>query len=142
MFRSTPEMDHQRGPLLSAYLRFEILLWAAIAILSLLIVLGGTFLATPSLPAETSSAPVMLGTLIFSLLAFIILMAVYRLKKWGVYILALWTIALVVGLGVALFTPPVDVLFVLALVGFIVARAFILLFEIRPKWVYFSGGIF
>jgi hypothetical protein len=142
MFRSTPEMDHQRGPLLSAYLRFEILLWAAIAILSLLIVLGQSFLPTPSLPDAPDSPPVMVGMLVFSLLAFIILMAVYRFRKWGVYILSLWTLALAVGLGAALFTPPVDLLFLLALAGFIVARTFILLFEIRPKWVYFKGGIF
>lgn len=141
MFRSTPEMEQQRGPLLSAYLRFEMLLWAAIAILSLLIVLGDTFLPMPSSSNEPDTTPAMLGVLAFSVAAYLVLQAVYRLRQWGVYVLALWTVVLVVGLLVALFSPPVDLLLVLALAGFIVARTFMLLFEIRPRWSYFRGGI-
>ena len=142
IFRTSPELDFLRGPLLSAYLRFEILLWGTIVVLSLLVLLGQSFLPTPSTVPAEQVRPQLLATMAVSLGVVILFIAVWRFKKWGVILLALWTVVMIVGALLALFSPPVDVLLLLALLGLIVARSVILLFEIRPKWRYFEGGIF
>ena len=138
IFRTTKELDFLRGPLLAAYLRFEILLWLAIAVLGLLALLGELFLPAPR---TISTAPDLAVLLAFSTLALVVLVAVWRFKKWGVVALLLWTLILAGGALASLFSPPVDWFAVLALLGFVTARTFILLFEIRPKWAYFTGGI-
>lgn len=142
IFRTTEELDFVRGPGLTAYLRFEILLWAAIVLLTLLSVLGETFLPTPVEPTEIDARPALLAVMAFSLGALVVFVAVWRFKKWGVYVLALWTLILAASLVMALFAPALDALFLLALAGFIAARAFILFFEIRPRWSYFQNGLF
>lgn len=142
LFRTTPELDFLRGPMLSAYLRFEIILWGFIALLGLLMLLGQNFLPSPStIPAEVIT-PQMLVVVAVSLGIVTLFIAVWRFKKWGVVVLALWTGLMVGGMLLALFSPPVDLLAVLALLGLVIARLAILWFEIRPKWRYFEGGLF
>lgn len=141
IFRTTPELDFLRGPLLAAYLRFEILVWGAIAILSLLSLAGGALLPTPIEPGEPNFAPGLLGVLAFSAMMLVMFVAVWRFKKWGVILLALWTAVMLAGAIATLFSPPVDWLALLALLGIVVARAAVLLFEIRPKWPYFESGL-
>jgi hypothetical protein len=140
LFRTTPELDFLRGPLLTAYLRFEILIWALIAGLSLLALLANVFLPTSQETSAINAASTLLGLLGFSVLVLLMFIAVWRFKKWGVYVLALWTLVMAVGLVVAVFQPARDWLFVLALLGWLLARGLVLIFEIRPKWPYFAGG--
>jgi len=142
LFRTTEELDFLRGPMLSAYLRFEITLWGVIALLSLLMLLGQNFLPSPStIPAEAIT-PQMLTVVAVSLGVVILFIAVWHFKKWGVVVLALWTGIMIAGMFAALLSPPVDLLLVLALLGYITARSAIFWFEIRPKWRYFEGGLY
>ena len=139
-FRTTDELDFVRGPLLTSYLRFEILLWGIIALLSLIGWFSTTFLPTTS-PSPAAAGPTLLFLFVFCAVIIVVFIAVWRFKKWGVYLVALWTLLLVGGAVVAVFSPERDWLFVIALVGWIVARGLVLLFEIRPKWSYFSNGL-
>ena len=141
IFRTTPELDFLRGPLLTAYLRFEILVWAAIAVLSLVSLAGEVLLPAPTEPGDPVVAPGLLGVLAFSVVMLVMFVAVWRFKKWGAALLAVWTVVMLVGAVVTLFSPPVDWLALLALVGIVVARTVVLLFEIRPKWSYFENGL-
>jgi hypothetical protein len=142
LFRTSEELDFLRGPMLAAYLRFEIILWGLIAVLALIVVLGQNFLPSSSSIPAGAITPQLLLLLGFSLGVVIVFIAVWRFKKWGVLLLALWTLVMVAGLLAALFSPPVDLLALLALLGLIVARGMILWFEIRPRWRYFEAGIF
>lgn len=142
IFRTTDELDFIRGPQLAAYLRFEMLLWAAIALLSLLSLAGAVFLPAPAEPGAADARPALAVTALFSTGALVVFVAVWRFKKWGVLVLALWTAVLVMAAAAALVSPPQDWLFIVALVGFIVARVVVLIFEIRPRWPYFQSGLF
>ena len=139
-FRTTPELDFVRGPLLTSYLRFEILLWGVIALLSLLAWLSATFLPAPG-PEPVNAEVTLLLLFAFCAAVIVMFIAVWRFKKWGVIALALWTLLLIVGAVVTLFAPQKDWLFLVALIGWIMARGLVLLFEIRPKWSYFTGGL-
>jgi hypothetical protein len=141
VFRTTPELDFLRGPMLSAYLRFEILLWGLIAVLSLLMLLGQIFLPTPGTTPTELLTPGLLATLAFSLAVVFLFIAIWRFKQWGVYLLALWTGLMIVGAVAAIVDPARDWLLIIALLGLIMARSAILWFEIRPKWRYFEGGL-
>ena len=141
IFRTTPEQDFLRGPLLTAYLRFEILVWAAIAVLSLVSLVGQVLLPAPTEPGDPAFTSGLLGVLAFSAVMLVMFVAVWRFKKWGAVLLAVWTAVMLVGAVVTLFNPPVDWLALLALVGIVVARTAVLLFEIRPKWSYFENGV-
>jgi hypothetical protein len=141
IFRTTPEQDFERGPMLAAYLRFELLMWGAIALLSLLSLGGGLLLPTPTAPGAPDPAASLAVTLAFSLGALLVFIAVWRFRRWGVIALILWTAALIVALLTALLTPPQDWLVALALVGFIVARVLVLGLLIRPRWHTFRGGL-
>ena len=140
-FRTTPALDFLRGPLLTAYLRFEILVWAAIAGLSLLSLAGEALLPAPAEPDKPNFTPGLLGVFAFSALMLVMFVAIWRFKKWGVVLLALWTIVMLVGTIATLLSPPIDWLALLALAGIVVARTVVLLFEIRPKWSYFENGV-
>lgn len=141
IFRTTPEQDFLRGPLLTAYLRFEILVWAAIAVLSVVALAGQVLLPAPTEPGQPAFGPGLLVVLAFSGLMLVAFVAVWRFKKWGVVLVALWTAVMLVGAIATLLSPPVDWLALLALLGVVVARTVVLLFEIRPKWAYFDGGV-
>ena len=141
IFRTTPELDFLRGPLLAAYLRFELLVWAAIAVLSLLSLAGETLLPAPTEPGEPDFTPGLLVTFAFSAVMLVMFVGVWRFKKWGVVLLAVWTAVMLAGAVVTLLRPPVDWLALLALVGIVIARTVVLLFEIRPKWSYFENGV-
>lgn len=136
------DLDFVRGPGLASYLRFEMLLWGAIAVLSLLSLLGRLLLPMPTESNEPDYIPGLAGVLLFSLGALVIFAAVWRFRKWGVYALALWTGLLIVALVSSLLSPARDLLLALALAGFIVARVMVLFFGIRPRWPYFRGGLF
>lgn len=142
IFRTSDELDFIRGPMLTAYLRFEITLWGVIAALTLIMLLGQSFLPSPGTVPGEAITPQMLVLLAFCLGVLLLFIAVWRFKRWGAILLALWTLLMVAGAVAALFSPPVDLLAVLALLGLIAARAAILWFEIRPKWRYFEGGLF
>jgi hypothetical protein len=141
IFRTTPALDFLRGPLLTAYLRFEILVWAAIAGLSLLSLAGEALLPAPAEPGEPNFTPGLVGVFAFSLLMLVVFVAVWRFKKWGVVLLALWTVVMLAGTIATLLSPPIDWLALLALAGIVLARMVVLLFEIRPKWSYFENGV-
>ncbi len=140
LFRTTDELDFVRGPLLTAYLRFEILLWGAIALLSLVAWFSTTFLPAAG-PDPTTAGPTLLLLFAFCLVVISVFIAVWRFKRWGVVVLALWSLLLVIGGVVTLFSPDRDWLVLVALAGWIVARGLILLFEIRPKWSYYTNGV-
>ena len=141
IFRTTPALDFLRGPLLTAYLRFEILVWAAIAVLSVVSLAGEALLSAPSEPGEPNFTPGLVGVFAFSALMLVMFVAVWRFKKWGVVLLAAWTLIMMVATVATLLSPPVDWLALLALAGIALARTVVLLFEIRPKWSYFENGV-